>query len=162
MSQEQRIAEMIEPVIEDMGYELVRVKFMGAGRSHTLQLMIDHQDESKSITVEDCENVSNAVSALLDVEDPIENKYLLEVSSPGVDRPLTRLKDFKRYTGDEAKIELHTALDGRRRYRGYLKGVDEDKVIITVDGKDYSLPFEYIHEAKLVMTEALLKKASGE
>ncbi len=112
---DRRIAEIITPVIEDLGYELVRVRLM-TGKESTLQIMAQRPDGS--IEVDDCAAISTAVSAILDVEDPIVDAYTLEVSSPGIDRPLTRLKDFDRWIGFEAKIETEELIDGRRRFKG--------------------------------------------
>src|SRR6056297_2273071 len=116
---DRRLAEIITPVIEDMGFELVRIRLMG-GKTHTLQIMAERPDGG--IEVDDCAAISTAVSAVLDVEDPIEDNYTLEVSSPGIDRPLTRLKDFDVWDGYEAKIETTEMIEGRRRFRGQLAG----------------------------------------
>jgi ribosome maturation factor RimP len=156
MSDEGRIARLIEPTLEDMGFELVRVRLSGT-RDLTLQVMADRADGTQ-ITVDDCAEISQALSALLDVEDPIDRAYSLEVSSPGIDRPLTRLKDFERYAGFEAKIELARLLDGRRRYRGTLEGVEGETVRLRTDrGEAVELPFAEIGQAKLVLTDALIE-----
>lgn len=158
---EKRIADIIEPVIVDMGYELVRVKMTNVNDEATLQIMVEHKDDAKQISVDDCENVSNAVSAILDVEDPIASAYSLEVSSPGIDRPLTRLKDFVKYAGLEAKVELDDPLAERKRFRGRLDGVAGNDVLIHVDGVDYKVPFVSISRAKLVMNDDLIAKSGG-
>ena len=155
MAIEDRIAAMIEPALTDMGYGLVRVRVLGT-KQITLQIMADRVDEA-SITVDDCADISRAVSALLDVDDPIEQAYSLEVSSPGIDRPLTRLKDFERYAGFEAKVELQSLIDGRRRFRGILGGVNGTMVKIETETGAFEVPFEEIRESKLVLTDALIE-----
>ena len=157
---EKRIAEIIEPSIEDMGFELVRAIMVNQGAGQALQVMIERKDGAE-LTVDHCADVSHTVSALLDVDDPIPGEYTLEVSSPGIDRPLTRKKDFENYAGYEAKIELESPLDGRRRYRGVLKGVNGDDVEIKVDGTVYSVPFAMIGTSKLVMSDKLIKRLAG-
>lgn len=159
---EKRIADIVQPVLEDMGYDLVRVQISGGEEAMVVQIMIEHLDETKQITVDDCENASNAVSVILDVEDPINGMYQLEMSSPGIDRPLTRLKDFVKYTGLEAKIELDDPLAERKRFRGILGGVEnETDIRITVDGVDYALPFAKLGRAKLVMNDELMAFMKG-
>lgn len=150
----ERIAALIEPSLQAMGYDLVRVHYSGGGRP-VLQVMCE-RDADGSMTLDDCAEVSRAVSALLDVEDPIPEAYELEVSSPGIDRPLTRLKDFERFAGHEAKLELAAPVDGRRRFRGIVKGVDGDRVLVAVGEDDVALPLAQIRAAKLVLTDALL------
>src|SRR6056297_3052177 len=125
---DRRLAEIITPVIEDMGFELVRIRLMG-GKTSTLQIMAERPDGG--IEVDECAAISTAVSATLDVEDPILDTYTLEVSSPGIDRPLTRLKDFETFEGYEAKLETSELIDGRKRFKGVLAGVEEDEVLIT-------------------------------
>lgn len=161
---DRRMAEIISPVIEDMGYELVRVRLMG-GKTHTLQIMADKPDGG--IEVDDCATISNALSAVLDVEDPITDRYTLEVSSPGIDRPLTRLKDFEAFEGYEAKLETSELIDGRKRFRGVLAGVENDEVLINLDEGTIGLEFDWLSDAKLVLTDDLIRdmlkarKASG-
>ncbi|MEP0964826.1 MAG: ribosome maturation factor RimP [Roseobacter sp.] len=161
---DRRMAEIIVPVIEDMGYELVRVRLM-SGKSTILQIMADKPEGG--IEVDDCGEISQAVSAVLDVEDPILDEYTLEVSSPGIDRPLTRLKDFEMFEGYEAKIETADMIDGRRRFKGALAGVEDDEVLINVDEGTIGLKFDWLSDAKLVLTDDLIKemlrqrKASG-
>lgn len=156
-----KVATIIEPAIEDLGYRLVRVKQFGT----TLQIMAERPDGS--MTVGGCEEVSRAISPLLDVDDPVSGRYSLEVSSPGVDRPLVRPEDFERWAGFEAKVELATPLAGRRRFRGLLEGFEDDEVRLFIEpqekgGEDVliGLPFDAIGEAKLVMTDELLAAAS--
>ena len=156
---DRRLAEIITPVIEDLGFELVRVRLM-SGKSTTLQVMADKA--GGGIEVDDCAEISNAVSAVLDVEDPILDAYTLEVSSPGIDRPLTRLKDFETYEGYEAKLETSELIDGRRRFKGVLTGVEGDEVLINIeqDGEPVTigLNFDWLSDAKLVLTDELIKE----
>ncbi len=161
---DRRLAEIITPVIEDMGFELVRVRLMSA-KSTTLQVMADKPDGG--IEVDDCARISTAIGTVLDVEDPILDEYSLEVSSPGIDRPLTRLKDFEAFEGYEAKIETSDLIDGRRRFKGELAGVEGDEVLINVEEGTIGLKFDWLTDAKLVLTDDLIKemlrqrKASG-
>ena len=152
-----RIAALIEPAIANLGFELVRVAVRGVGRP-TLQVMVERAD-GRTMDVEDCAAVSRALSALLDVEDPIGGAYDLEISSPGIDRPLTRRKDFERFAGFEAKLELAALQDGRRRFRGRLLGLDGAKVRMDSEGQVLTVPFDAIVKAKLVMTDDLLAAA---
>lgn len=153
---EQQVVEIIAPSLEGMGYRVVRVKHFTRPRGSTLQIMAERHDEA-AMTVDDCEAISRQVSALLDVADPIRGAYDLEVSSPGIDRPLMRAEDYTRYTGFEAKIETAYPLEGRKRFRGMLLEVDGDAVAIQVDNARYRIPFEAVEEAKLVLTDALIK-----
>ncbi len=138
-----------------MGYEIVRVQLSG-GRRPVLQVMAERVDEA-SMTVDDCADISRTISALLDVEDPISGAYHLEVSSPGIDRPLTRLRDFERYAGFEARIETRALIDGRRRFKGVLKGVAGETVRVEIEGGVLAeVPFGGILRAKLVLTDALI------
>ncbi|MEX0364522.1 ribosome maturation factor RimP [Ruegeria sp. HKCCD8929] len=152
---DRRLAEIITPVIEDMGYELVRIRLM-SGKQTTLQIMADKPEGG--IEVDDCAEISNAVSATLDVEDPILDAYTLEVSSPGIDRPLTRLKDFDMFEGYEAKLETDELIDGRRRFKGELAGVEGDEVLINIPEGTIGLKFEWLSDAKLVLTDDLIKE----
>jgi len=152
---DRRMAEIITPVLEDMGYELVRVRLM-SGKATILQIMADKPNGG--IEVDGCAEISTAVSATLDVEDPILDTYTLEVSSPGIDRPLTRLKDFETYEGYEAKLETAELQGGRRRFKGVLAGVDGDDVLINVEEGTIGLHFDWLSEAKLVLTDDLIKE----
>jgi ribosome maturation factor RimP len=151
---DRRIAEIITPVIEDMGFELVRVRLM-TGKESILQIMVQRPDGQ--IEVDECAQVSTAVSATLDVEDPIVDVYTLEVSSPGIDRPLTRMKDFDQWEGFEAKIETDELIDGRRRFKGQLAGTEGDEVLITITEGTIGLKFEWLSDAKLVLTDELIR-----
>ena len=153
---DRRIAEIIQPVIEGMGYELVRVRLM-SGKTSTLQIMAQKPDGT--IEVDDCAEISTAVSAVLDVEDPILDAYTLEVSSPGIDRPLTRLKDFDDWAGFEAKIETDEMIDGRRRFKGELAGTEDGEVLIEIEEGTIGLKFDWLSDAKLVLTDDLIREA---
>jgi len=164
-----RIVDIIEPTVNDMGLELIRVRLMG-GETPILQIMAEKPNGTMEI--EACAELSRALSALLDVEDPIESEYNLEVSSPGMDRPLTRLKDVEAYAGFEAKLELndaiHTDQGSRKRFRGILLGLKDENIILRMpDGSDEALPFDSLSDARLVLTDALIaeslrrQKASG-
>ena len=151
---DRRMAEIITPVIEDMGFELVRVRLMG-GRTATLQIMAERPDGG--IEVDECARISTAISAVLDVEDPIIDAYNLEVSSPGIDRPLTRLKDFEEFEGYEAKLETSELIDGRKRFKGVLAGVEGADVLINIEEGTVGLNFDWLADAKLVLTDELIK-----
>ncbi|MCA0042106.1 ribosome maturation factor RimP [Celeribacter litoreus] len=157
---DRRMAEIVGPIIEGMGFELVRVRLMSSTKSKTLQIMAERPDGG--IEVDECAEISTAVSAILDVEDPIEDEYTLEVSSPGIDRPLTRLKDFETFEGHEAKIETTEMIDGQRRFKGQLAGVEGDEVLITIEsgGEDVTigLNFDWLSDAKLVLTDDLIRE----
>jgi ribosome maturation factor RimP len=153
---DRRLAAIVQPTIEGMGYELVRLRLMG-GRRATLQIMAERPEGW--IEVEDCARISRAVSAVLDVEDPIEGEYVLEVSSPGIDRPLTRLKDFERWAGYEARLETSEAIDGRRRFRGVLAGVEDGEVLVEIPEGTIGLGFDLLADAKLVLTDALIAES---
>ena len=159
-SQTQVIEAMIAPSLGGMCYDVVRGKMIGAARP-TLQIMAERLDAG-GMTVEDCAAISRAVSAILDVEDPIYSAYTLEVSSPGLDRPLVRPDDFDRFTGLEAKIELRSALDGRRRYRGVLAGCANDVVTIVTEEGAKALPYAESDNAKVIITDELLAAGSVE
>ena len=151
---DRRIAEIITPVVEDMGFEVVRVRLMSA-KDTVLQIMVQRPDGQ--IEVDECGQISTAVSAILDVEDPILDEYNLEVSSPGIDRPLTRLKDFDQWQGFEAKVETDQLIDGRRRFKGELAGVDGDEVLITIEEGTIGLKFDWLQDAKLILTDELIR-----
>ena len=162
---EQRIAAIVEPVANDLGYSLVRVK-VTQENGCTLQIMAE--DAQGRFTIADCERLSKDVSPVLDVEDPIDREYHLEVSSPGIDRPLVRARDYRTYLGHEAKLELGDAIDGRKRFRGLIGAVTGDTVTITLPDAprdtdpNQILPLSAIAEAKLVMTDKLLNMAQAD
>lgn len=157
-----RVAAIVEPVIEDLGFNLVRVRVTGTNGC-TVQIMAERPDGSMS--VDECETVSRAVSPVLDLEDPIDREYYLEVSSPGIDRPLVRASDFERWTGHEAKIELAVPLDGRKRFRGFLRGVTDGTAAVELpdvkEGEERiaHLPLADLGEAHLVLTDALIRES---
>ncbi|MFQ5958251.1 MAG: ribosome maturation factor RimP [Alphaproteobacteria bacterium] len=151
---ESDIARLVAPALDAMGFAVVRIKMMGKARP-TLQVMAERQDGT-AITVDDCAEISRVVSALLDVDDPIAGAYDLEVSSPGIDRPLVRPVDFERFAGHVAKIETRHPIGGRRRFRGRLLGVSGDEVCIAVNGDRAQIPLEDISAAKLVLTDELI------
>ena len=154
-----RVAAISEPVLDGIGYRLVRVKISGADGC-TVQIMAERPDGT--MTVEDCEAVSRALSPVLDVADPIDRPYRLEVSSPGMDRPLVRRSDFVRFAGHRIKVDMATAIDGRRRFRGVLLGVEDDAARLRRDdaapgeADEVVLPIEEMAEAKLVLTDSLI------
>jgi ribosome maturation factor RimP len=154
---DRRLADIITPTIEGLGYELVRIRLMG-GKTRILQIMADRPDGG--INVEDCARISTAVSAILDVEDPIEDNYTLEVSSPGIDRPLTRIKDFDVWEGYEARVETTELIDGRRRFKGFLRGTEDQEVLIEIEegGETVTigLQFDWLSDAKLILTDELI------
>lgn len=151
---DQRLAEIITPVIEDLGFELVRVRLMG-GKTATLQIMAERPEGG--IEVDDCAAISTAVSATLDVEDPVEDAYTLEVSSPGIDRPLTRLKDFDQWQGYVAKVETTELIEGRKRFKGNVAGIEGNEVLIEIEEGTIGLKFDWLAEAKLVLTDDLIR-----
>ena len=157
-----RVAAIVEPVLEQLSFRLVRVRISGMD-GYTVQIMAERADGS--MTIEDCELVSRALSPVLDVTDPIERAYRLEISSPGLDRPLVRRSDFERYAGNAVKIEMALAIDGRRRFRGTLLGVDGDKARVrradAAPGEDADvlLSIEEMAEAKLVLTNELIAQS---
>jgi ribosome maturation factor RimP len=153
----EQIERLIEPSLAAMGYEIVRVLIMGK-HSPTLQIMAERKDE-QAMTVEDCADISRQISAVLDVEDPIRSAYTLEVSSPGLDRPLTRPKDFQRFAGYEAKLETRFPIDGRRKFTGKLIGLDGEVVKLKDDAGEVSLPYTQIQKARLVLTDELLRQS---
>lgn len=152
---DRRLAEIVTPAIEGLGFELVRIRLMG-GLYKTLQIMADRPEGG--IDVEDCAKVSTAVSAVLDVEDPILDAYTLEVSSPGIDRPLTRLKDFDLWADYEARLETSEMIDGRKRFKGMLRGTEGDEVLIEIEEGTIGLKFDWLADAKLVLTDELISE----
>lgn len=162
MQQKHPLYDMLAPVIENMGFDVVRIMTIGV-KNPTLQIMIERKDR-QNLVVDDCAAVSRAVSQVLDEKDPIDGEYSLEVSSPGVDRPLTKPEHFERFAGYEARIETSTAIEGRKRFRGKVADVDKNDVVEFVmdDGNVYKIPFEVISKAKLVLTDELLAETMAE
>ena len=150
------LERLIEPEVKSLGYDLVRVCMIGGSSDPTLQVMAEKPD-TRQLHITDCERISRRLSEMLDLCDPIEGSYRLEVSSPGIDRPLTRLKDFADWAGHEARITLAVPRDERRQYNGSLQGLEGNGVkILTKDGETYILPFNEIASAKLVLTDKLI------
>jgi ribosome maturation factor RimP len=154
---DRRLAEIVRPAIEVEGFELVRLRLM-SGKTRILQIMADRAEGG--IEIDDLGEITTMVSAVLDVDDPLEDAYVLEVSSPGIDRPLTRLKDFETYSGYEARIETVELIDGRRRFKGMLQGVEGNEVLIEIEDQGepvtIGLQFEWLSDAKLVLTDDLI------
>jgi len=146
---------VFEPVIEKAGFKLVRLRMMG-GAAKTLQVMAERPDGS--MDVEGCATLSHALLDFIEAENPIEGDYEIEVSSPGIDRPLTRLMDFARWAGHEAKIELHAPVEGRKRFRAVVLGLDGTDVMIRADNTDIKFPFRSLANAKLVLTDKLINE----
>ena len=146
---------LIVPVCESMGYDLVRLQMQGGNSRKVLQVMAERKDR-KAMTVDDCAELSRAISPVLDEHDPIEDNYTLEVSSPGIDRPLVKLSDFDRFKGFEAKIECQEPINGRKRFSGRLRGIDGSDVILTFEKADIRISFDQILKAKLILTDELL------
>lgn len=155
-----QVTELIEPTLHDMGFELVRV-LMSGGQRPTLQVMVERSDRGP-VTLDQCAEVSHAISALLDVADPLPGAYRLEVTSPGLDRPLVRRADYERFAGFEARLETELPLEGRRRFRGRLLGIADDQVRLALPEGETSIPFDAIKKAKLVLTDELLAAAQTE
>ena len=152
---EKKLLELINPIITDMGFEVVRLRLI-SGKEITLQIMAARPNGF--INVDECAELSTAISALLDVEDPIIDAYSLEVSSPGIDRPLTRIKDFEDFEGYDARLETVELIDGRKRFKGTLAGINGSEILINVDEGTIGLEFEWLAEAKLVLTDELIKE----
>jgi ribosome maturation factor RimP len=156
----QQISELIEPTVRDLGFEIVRVLMTG-GQRPTLQVMVEPVERGP-MTVEHCAAISHAISALLDVADPIGETYRLEVSSPGIDRPLVRRSDFERFAGFEARLETVAPIGGRRRFRGRLMGVDGDEVCLWLPEGEQRIPYGAVKKARLVLSDDLLAAARAE
>ena len=149
-----RVERLIAPTVEAMGFDIVRVQLLGQQRVR-LQVMAERRD-GEMMLVDDCASISRAIAAILDVEDPISEAYTLEVSSPGIDRPLVRLGDFERFAGFEARVETDRLIGGRRRFKGRLLGIEGETVRIQIAQDVVELPFQDIHRAKLVLTDDLI------
>lgn len=154
---DRRLAEIVKPAVEAAGFELVRLRLM-SGKTRTLQIMADRPDGG--IEIDELGEITTLVGAVLDVEDPLEDAYVLEVSSPGIDRPLTRLKDFEMWSGYEARLETTELIDGRRRFKGILQGVEDGEVLIEIEDQGETmtigLQFDWLSDAKLVLTDDLI------
>ena len=153
-----RINAIIEPTVIDMGYDLVRTHIKGADRLQ-VQIMAERADGT-GMGVADCATLSRAIAALLDVEDPISKGYTLEVSSPGIDRPLVKLSDFERFVGLDVRIDAERPVDGRRRFTGPISAVKDEIVAIKTDGGEIEIPFDHIARAKLLLTDRLIAAAT--
>ncbi len=153
-----RVLDIVDPIAQDLGLSIVRLRVM-AGRRPVLQIMAERISDGK-MSVSNCEDLSRAASSALEVEDPIRDAYILEVSSPGLERPLTALEDFTKYEGYLVRLELDRLVEGRKRFRGVLAGVEGEHIDIDLDGeKDTAqIPFAWIAEAKLLITDALIEK----
>lgn len=152
---DKKLAELLNPILEDLGFEMVRVR-LSNGNPSTLQIMADRLDGQ--IGVDELAEINTSVGTVLDVEDPIPENYTLEISSPGIDRPLTRIKDFDSFQGFEAKVETTELIDGRRRFRGVLAGVNNDEVLINLEEGTIGLKFTWLSDARLVLSDDLIKK----
>ena len=152
---DKKLAELLNPILEDLGFEMVRVR-LSNGNPSTLQIMADRLDGQ--IGVDELAEINTSVGTVLDVEDPIPENYTLEISSPGIDRPLTRKKDFDSFQGFEAKVETTELIDGRRRFRGVLAGVNNDEVLINLEEGTIGLKFTWLSDARLILSDDLIKK----
>ncbi len=155
---EKTVLQAIEPVAAQLGLVVVRVRLFGREKRKVLQVMAERAEDHQ-MGIKDCTALSRAISAVIDVEDPVPGAYELEVSSPGIERPLTVLDDYERWSGHVAKLELDRLVEGRRRFKGVLGGIEGDRIIIDLEGEETSalMPFDWISEAHLVMSDALLK-----
>jgi ribosome maturation factor RimP len=157
MSLASRIEDLIRPTIEELGFEIVRIELLGE-MNPCLQIMADRLDQT-AMTVDDCARISRAVSAIMDVEDPITNAYTLEVSSPGLDRPLVKPAHFERFKGNEIRLERRGVGDSQRRFRGQLLGLEGDNVKLLIKGEEVQIPFVDVLKAKMVVTDELIAAA---
>lgn len=158
-AEDKRLLELLDPVAEATGYEIVRLRLTG-GERRTLQIMAE--DAEGQMGIDDCVKLNRALSEVLEAADPIESEYMLEVSTPGVDRPLTRLRDFETFEGYEAKLELDRLAENRKRFKGTLAGVDGDSVAIDQEGEDETtlIPFAWLVDARLVLSDELMKRGA--
>jgi ribosome maturation factor RimP len=160
-AEDRKILELIDPVAESQGVEIVRVRLM-SGAVRRLQIMAE-DPSTHDFTIQQCTRLSRAVSAVMDAADPISGEYTLEVSSPGIDRPLTRLKDFETYAGLEARVELDRLVENRKRFKGEIAGIEGDTVGINLEGEADEtayMPFAWVSEAKLVMNDTLMQRGA--
>ncbi|MBY0563574.1 MAG: ribosome maturation factor RimP [Hyphomonadaceae bacterium] len=153
---EERVIALIEPTAAGLGYRIVRVRLSG-NRRKRLQIMAERLSDGH-MGIDDCGRLSRALSPVFDLEDPIQGEYDLEVSSPGIDRPLISLEDFQRFIGHEAKLETAAMIDNRRRYKGVIKAVEGDVIVLAMEGEDVRLPFATLSEARLVLTDKLIEE----
>jgi ribosome maturation factor RimP len=163
-SEDRKLIEIFDPIAEALGLDIVRVRLMGSnkpGGARRLQIMAERKSDGE-INVNECARLSRAISKYLEEADPLEGEYILEVSSPGIDRPLTRLKDFETWQGYEARIELDRLAEGRKRFRGTLAGIEDDLVAVDLEGESETamMPFAWIIDAKLLLTDELLKRGA--
>ena len=158
---EQKVRDIVEPTLADLNLRVVRAKMMDQSGRKTLQIMLERLN-GESVIVDDCANASYAMSVLFELDDPVDGAYHLEVSSAGIDRPLVRYEDFEKYIGFLAKVEMSMMIDGRRRFRGEIKSVADNKVAVEVDGMVYELPYADMQQAKLVLTDELVEKVNSE
>lgn len=160
MTEMKELEDLLSPTVENLGFEIVRVMIIGL-KNPTLQIMIERKDR-EPLVVDDCAMVSRAISEILDEKDPIDGEYSLEVSSPGLDRPLTKLENFERFAGYETKIETKTEIDARKRFKGRIISVDDKEIIhFEMDNKEYLIPYNLIAKAKLVLNDELLAEAAA-
>ena len=152
---DKKLAELLNPILEDLGFEMVRIR-LSSGDPSTLQIMADRLNGQ--IGVDDLANINTSIGTILDVEDPITENYTLEISSPGIDRPLTRKKDFDSYQGFEAKLETTELIDGRRRFKGILAGISNDEVLINLEEGTVGLEFNWLSDARLILSDDLIKQ----
>jgi len=159
---ERRVLMLIEPICVEQGLVPVRVRLLGREKNNILQIMAERKIDGM-LGIGECAKLSRAISALIDVEDPVSGKYQLEVSSPGIDRPLTLLSHFVTWEGFEAKLELDRLIEGRRRFKGILAGVDAESILVDLEGETETaqFPFDWISDAKLVMNDKLLKNSAA-
>ena len=160
MQKKHHLHDMLEPTINNLGFDLVRIMTIG-NVNPTLQVMIERKDRNNMV-VDDCAIVSRAISVILDEKDPISGRYTLEVSSPGLDRPLVALENFVRFEGFEAKIETDTEIEKRKRFKGRIIRVDGEDIIFLMDDKEWTIPYDAVSKAKLLLTDELLAIAEAE
>ena len=160
MQKKHHLNDMLEPIVNELGFDLVRIITIG-NVNPTLQVMIERKDR-KNIIVDDCAAASRSISAVLDEKDPISGKYTLEVSSPGLDRPLTSLENFVRFSGFEAKIETDVEIEKRKRFKGRIIRVDNDTIVFLMDDKEWMIPYDAVSKAKLLLTDELIAAAEAE
>lgn len=160
--EDRKLIELLDPVAESLGLEIVRLRLMGGTQRRRLQIMAERPSDHE-IDVEQCARLSRAVSEVLDAADPISGEYMLEVSSPGIDRPLTRLEDFSTFEGLEARLETDRLVEGRKRFKGRLAGVEGEDVLVDLDGEEETalIPFAWLAEAKLVLNDELMKRGAA-